>query len=79
MEISKNMDGNIPGENFLGRIFPGGRGGKGVHQGEFDCIEGNFPGLNFPGGSFPDTKEILSNIKYFYFYDECQKLKNALS
>ena len=40
----KNMDGNIPGGNFLGWNFPGG----------------NFPGWsliggNFPGGSFPDT------------------------
>ena len=28
----KNMDGNIPGENFLGGNFPGG----------------NFPGWSFP-------------------------------
>ena len=42
--IFKNMDGKIPGANFLGGNFP----------------VGNFParslmGGNFPGGSFPDT------------------------
>ena len=44
MGIFKNMDGKIPGPNFLGGNFP----------------VGNFParslmGGNFPGGSFPDT------------------------
>ena len=38
----KNMDGNIPGGNFLGWNFPGG-----------NFPGGSLMGRNFPGGSFP--------------------------
>ena len=47
--IFKNMDGKIPGANFLGGNFP---------VGNFPArslMGGNFPGGIFPGGSFPDT------------------------
>ena len=40
----KNMDGNIPGGNFLGGNFPGG-----------NFLGGSLMEGNFPGGSFPDT------------------------
>ena len=57
----KNMGGNIPGGNFLGRTFP----------------EGNFPGGslmggNFPGESFPDT--LIMYFKKCTVFRECKAL-----
>ena len=49
MGTFKNMDGNIPGRNFLDGDFPGGNSREGSLMG------GNFRGENFLGGSFPDT------------------------
>ena len=43
----KNIDGNIPGGNFLGGNFP----------------RGSLMGGNFPGGSFPDTQTSLAYIQ----------------
>ena len=53
----KNMDGNIPGRNFLDGDFPGGNSREGSLMG------GNFRGENFLGGSFPDT--IVTTISVF--------------
>ena len=44
----ENSDGNIPGGNFLGEIFPTGNS-----PGE------SLIGRNFPGGSFLDTEENM--------------------
>ena len=57
MGTFKNMDGNIPGRNFLDGDFPGGNSREGSLMG------GNFRGENFLGGSFPDT--IVTTISVF--------------
>ena len=55
------MGGNIPSEDFPGRIHQGKRAGGGG----WSLIAGNFPGGNFPDGSFPDTVLLIEMIMQF--------------
>ena len=52
----KNMDGNIPGGNFLGWNFPGG-----------NFPGGSLLGGNFPRGSFPDTIIYKCFLRFLSF------------